>query len=306
MKTALPEDVVAFGASARRSLERLGGVDLALRAEQDRALRLPVGTALSALGVADLDVRGDAEQLLAAAELCRVAGALALPWPVVEELLAVEGSRVALVAPRDPRVDHGDLGGGWHGWDLDGNAFDLVMGEPGLAKLGPFLVPARVSGALAPRPSGDVARHLVLGSWRVLGGLQSAVGLVVDHVRVRVQFGRPLSEFQSVRFAVADASVAVRGLEELAKYTVWRLSAASAECALADALALRLHAAQKAVQVFRTCHQLLGAVGFCDEHDVSVLDRHLQPLIRLPLAAESLAELLVSSVRRGDLESLFA
>jgi hypothetical protein len=37
-----------------------------------------------------------------------------------------------------------------------------------------------------------------------------------------------------------------------------------------------------------------------------VLDRHLQPLIRLPLGAEALAERLVPAVGRGELENLFA
>jgi acyl-CoA dehydrogenase len=306
MKNAMPDDVLAFGSSAQRSLQRLGGIDLALRTEADRSLRGPVGAALKALGVGELDVRGDGDQLLAAAELCRVSGSLVLPWPLVEELMAVDGARLALVNSRSARVEHGDLPADWLACDLDGQAFDLVMGEPGRAKLGPFLVPAELATARETRPSGDVARHLVLGSWRLLGGVQAALAQVVDHVGVRVQFGRPLSEFQSVRFTIADATVQVRGFEELAKFTVWRLTAASPERALADALALRLHGARKAVQILRTCHQLLGAVGFCDEHDVSVLDRHLQPLVRLPLSAEALSERLVQSVSRGDLESLFA
>lgn len=306
MRTALPEDVLSFGASARRSLERLGGVDLALRAETDRSLRVPVGAALQALGIGDLDVRGDADQLLAAAELCRVSGSLALPWPVVEDLLAVDGARLALVGPNHPRLDHGDLLGEWCACDLDGNAYDVAIGETGRAKLGPFLVPATLTTEREVRPASDVALHLVLGTWRLLGGVQAAMSQVIEHVGVRVQFGRPLSEFQSVRFSVADASVALRGFEELAKFTVWRLTTASPERALADALALRLHGARKAVELFRTCHQLLGAVGFCDEHHVSVLDRHLQPLIRLPLAAEALSERLSHAVSRGDLESLFA
>jgi hypothetical protein len=46
-------------------------------------------------------------------------------------------------------------------------------------------------------------------------------------------------------------------------------------------------------------------VGFCDEHDVSVLDRHLQPLLRLPCSSEGLADRLVPAVSRGELESLF-
>ena len=50
---------------------------------------------------------------------------------------------------------------------------------------------------------------------------------------------------------------------------------------------------------------MLGAIGFCDEHDLSVLDRHLQPLLRLPASAEVLADRLVPAVSDGDFDALF-
>ncbi|MBS2079652.1 acyl-CoA dehydrogenase family protein, partial [Mycobacterium tuberculosis] len=113
-----------------------------------------------------------------------------------------------------------------------------------------------------------------------LGAVQQSLELVTEHVRARIQFGKPLADFQAVRFAVADAAVAVRGLHELAKYTICRPESLPAPIHSADALVLRLKAADTARQVMRTSHQLLGALGFCDESDVSVLDRHTQPLIR--------------------------
>ena len=58
--------------------------------------------------------------------------------------------------------------------------------------------------------------------------------------------------------------------------------------------------------MLRTCHQLLGAVGFCDEHDVSVLDRHLQALLRLPCSGEGLVDRLLPAVATGAFESLFS
>jgi alkylation response protein AidB-like acyl-CoA dehydrogenase len=167
-------------------------------------------------------------------------------------------------------------------------------------------VPAALGSALAPIGFDDVTRHLVLGSWRLLGAIEAALHQVVEHVKARKQFGQPLAEFQAVRFAIADASVAVRGLEELAKFTTWRLGTATSPQRMADATALRLHAVDSAVAVFRTCHQMLGAIGFCDEHDVSVLDRHTQPLLRLPLPADALALRLVPAVTARELETLFS
>ena len=306
MNTTLPADVTEFAGSARRRLQQLGGPDLALRAERDRSLREPIAAALAEIGAYELEPRTDTEQFLAAAALCRVGGGLALPWPLVEELLAVDGRRLALVDPKNPRVDHGDLPGDWLGSDLAGAAFQLRIGEPRRAKLGPFLVPAARGADHPSIDLEDVARHVVLGSWRVLGCIEAAFGQVVEHVTVRKQFGKPLADFQTVRFAVADASVALRGLEELAKYTAWRLGTASPPRRYVDALVLRLSAVDTATQVLRTCHQLLGAVGFCDEHDVSVFDRHLQPLLRLPESAERLALRLTPAVRAGELETLFS
>lgn len=305
MRTELPEDVAAFGRSVRGRLEALGGVRLALQAETDSGARERAGTALTELGVWDVDPRSDLDQLLAAAEVCRIAGAVALPFPVAETLLALDGARLALVDPRAPRIDHGDLAGPWLAAALDGSAYAAHPGARTRSRLGPFVVPAELGERRPDVAADDVARHLVLGAWRILGGLQTALAQVTAHVAAREQFGKPLAEFQAVRFAVADAVVAVRGLTELAKFTTWRQATATPAARQADALALRLHAVDVARSVLRTCHQLLGALGFCDEHDVSVLDRHLQPLLRLPYAAEALAEQLMPAVSAGELEALF-
>ena len=74
---------------------------------------------------------------------------------------------------------------------------------------------------MEPFPAADVNLHLVLGSWRILGAVQQSLRIVSDHVRARIQFGKPLADFQAVRFAVADAAVGVRGLHELAKFTIY-------------------------------------------------------------------------------------
>src|SRR4051812_12537809 len=147
MRPELPEDVVAFEQSARGRFLSLGGVQLALRAERDASLRETVQAALATLGAWDVDARGD--ELLAAAVLCRAAGAVALPYPLVEQLLAVDGARLALVDPKRPRIDHGDLSGRWLAADLDGRAHVAETGARTSSKLGPFVVPAALSAGHA-------------------------------------------------------------------------------------------------------------------------------------------------------------
>ncbi|MGB6511980.1 acyl-CoA dehydrogenase family protein [Mycobacterium sp.] len=306
MKTALPEDIADFAAVAAKRLARFGGPQAALRAETDDQLRKDARAALSDLGAFDLDVRSSSEDLLAAAVLCQAAGATALPYPLVEELLAIDGARLALVNPEAPRIDHGDLAGDWIAADLDGTRYHVQPSSRTNAKLGPFLVPATLSEPDGTVPAADVDLHLTLGSWRIVGAVQQSLEITRQHVVARTQFGKPLAEFQAVRFTIADASVAARGLYELAKYTISRAESAPAQVRSSDALILRLKAADTARQVLRTAHQLLGALGFCDESDVSVLDRHTQSLIRLPVSTEVLALRLMPGVRGGQLETLFS
>jgi len=306
MQTELPRDVIAFGESARDRFRALGGVPFALEAETDDAARAQAGAALDELGAWDIDARGDADELLAAAQLCRMAGAVVLPYPVVERLVALDGVPLALLDPARPRLDHGDLFDAWVAADLDGTARRATAGRRTGSRLGPFVTGAALGDAVAGVSTDDVARHLLLGAWRITGALDNALSLVAAHVQARRQFSSALSEFQAVRFATADAYVALRGLDELAKYTAWRMVTAAPAARWADAVALRLHAADVAHDVLRCAHQLLGAIGFCDEHDVSVIDRHLQPALRLPYSAEGLADALMPSVFDGSFESLFS
>jgi alkylation response protein AidB-like acyl-CoA dehydrogenase len=102
---------------------------------------------------------------------------------------------------------------------------------------------------------------------------------------------------------LADCAVLAAGLRELASFTVWRLD--TAEEPLADVLALRVHAIDVARQVLRICQQLHGAAGVCDEYDISVLTRMVQPALRLPWSAERTATELAAAIQREGFDGLF-
>ena len=176
------------------------------------------------------------------------------------------------------------------------------------SRLGPFVADLDPEGGRAASADvavlTDVSLHLTLTAWQVLGSADRAVELAVEHVTSRIQFGKPLSAFQAVQFQLADAAVAVAGLRELAQFTLWRLAVAPGDT-LVDALALRVHALDVARSVLRTCQQLHGAAGVCDEYDISVLTRHVQPALRLPCSAERAAAELATAIRRDGFEGLF-
>ena len=144
--------------------------------------------------------------------LCQAAGAAALPYPLVEELLAIDGARLALVNPDAPRIDHGDLAGDWIAADLDGTRYQVQPSSRTDAKLGPFLVPATLSPPDGTVPAADVDLHLTLGSWRILGAMQQAWRSPDSTSPRECSSASRWRNFQAVRFTVADASVAARGL----------------------------------------------------------------------------------------------
>jgi hypothetical protein len=58
--------------------------------------------------------------------------------------------------------------------------------------------------------------------------------------------------------------------------------------------------------VFRVCHQLHGAIGFCDETTLSWLSRASQPLRRLPLGLAGTRDQLTRHLGRHGLTGLFS
>jgi hypothetical protein len=314
MDIELSEEALAFGTLARQALRDAGGAALVTDAEREPARRESIfAPVLAGLGAWQLDPRNDPDDLEASAALCRAAGYWCFAYPLAERLarpadldvdglLVVDGARPAApVAGLDLR------------W-----ATVTVDGQRGLAERVTASGPPRTAAfvaALGVAPvdaagAKDLALALVLPCWTLLGMLDRAVDLAREHVRVRHQFGQPLSAFQSVQFQLTDAEVERAGLEMLAKYALWSVQArgstqAGPPEATQDALALRLAALEAADVVFRVAHQLHGAMGFCDETQLSWLSRYSQPLRRLPLGLSATRAALTAKLGRHGLTGLF-
>ena len=310
MNPHLPDEAVEYGAAAEKAFTALGAVDLARRAEADPSLRRQeVDSVMRSLGADDLDPRQDLDAAAAAGALCRASGRVALPYPVAAAVLRdSEGIPTVAVASAagTARVDHGDLFSTWRLAEVSGGAALATDASPRLgSRLGPFVCDLRSRGAREPAGGTyDAALWITLCGWRILGCVERALELAVAHVSDREQFGQKLSEFQAVQFQLADAAVAVAGLDELCRYTTWRTWTDPGSAAV-DALALRLCALETARTVLRTSQQLHGAAGVCDEYDVSVLARHIQPDLRLPFGSASTAANLAASVQELGFEALF-
>ncbi|MTD16317.1 acyl-CoA dehydrogenase [Nakamurella sp. YIM 132087] len=292
MNGNMSAEALEFGEVTAGALEALGGLDLLRAAVRAPAGRIgPIDEALAGLGVWDLRPGSDEAETEAAAAVCRAAGWVALPYPVAERL-AGNGTRALTPLPGTGAAfaAHVDVPLGWTGVRLDGTTASVtptteVLGGP----LGAFVHAVGVGADGDPDPAA-AALLVTLQSWWLLGLLDRALSDTRRYTGEREQFGHLLQHFQTVGFRLADMTVAVNGLEELAKYTLWSQSRSPARSRsgsapavrLADALALRVAALEAADVVLRGAHQLHGAMGFCDETDVSWLSRASQAVRRLP------------------------
>ncbi|AFM19048.1 acyl-CoA dehydrogenase [Mycolicibacterium chubuense NBB4] len=300
----LGDDAQEYGRQARQAFAAGGGDRLVQQAETAPSTRESlVGPLLAELGAWELDPRTDADGLEAAAALCRSAGYWALPYPLAERLaqpadLDVDG--LIVVGGARPAGAVVGLECRWAAVTVDGRRA-LVTGqrEPGpgfVAELD--LEPVDDTGAR------DVALGLALPCWTLLGMLDRALELTLAHVSLRKQFGQTLSSFQGVQFQLTDAEVERNGLDILAKHALWSIATGRPD-ATEDAMALRMSALEAADIVFRVCHQLHGAVGFCDETTLSWLSRYSQPLRRLPFGLSATRDHLTRTAGRRGLTGLF-
>jgi len=135
--------------------------------------------------------------------------------------------------------------------------------------------------AVAPLPA-DVdpravlARGALVRAHQIAGALGRVLELGVEYVRVREQFGRPLSRFQVLQHDLARLAgevYAARAAADNAIDAVLRLGDELA--AWPEIAAARVRAGAAANRAAMTAHQVHGAIGFTDEHQLRHLTRRL-------------------------------
>jgi acyl-CoA dehydrogenase len=306
-----PDEARDFEAAVVGALSRLGGIELARRCEAEPELRdLELRDALSDLGLFDLDVHGSAVEAAAAARAMLAAGSVACPWPLVQQLSVPAGlrdrvDRVYLCDRELRRAEHLDLGGRSVALDIvTGEVRDVVaFGGVVRAPLDPFGVPCELASVVDDELNGSLGVHAVLAAFWVLGALGRARDIAVEYAKERRQFGTRIADFGAVQWHLSDLAVAHDSLWELASFTLGRMI--DDRLLPADTLALQLTIAESAQAVMSHSHQILGAIGLCDEHDVTLLDRHVQALVRRPSGTSRILGLLVDEISRSGFDTLY-
>lgn len=149
-------------------------------------------------------------------------------------------------------------GGSWVIWERSEPAGNPVLGGLPLREV----------------PGGELMRlgeaRRALGWWLV-GSARAMLALARQHALDRVQFGKPIAAFQAVRHRLAETLVAIEGAE--ATLAVPVVDSPDLTSILAKAAA-----GKAALTAAKHCQQVLGGVGFTEEHE---LHRHIKRVMVL-------------------------
>jgi acyl-CoA dehydrogenase len=228
----------------------------------------------------------------------RLAGtAIEVPWTraAASVLLAVRGGgelRVGQLDLGDASVEDGH--------NLAGEPRDRITFDVAAAEL--------------TTVDGELADELALrGAWcrcvQIIGALDAAAAMTVQHTRERVQFGRPLSKLQAVQHSLASMAGEIeraRAAAALAVAAATDHGFGSAQTDYAVTVA-KVSVGQAVGTVTTIAHQLHGAIGVTAEHplwsatmraqswtrDYGTTAHHARRLGRMTLAADEPWDLVI-------------
>jgi acyl-CoA dehydrogenase len=237
--------IVLYGVARHAGAVPLAETDaLACWLAQQAGIEVPDGPLTVA--IADAELAGGA-----------VAGtAIDVPWTLASSavLLAARGRdelRVGLLDLDSATVEEGH--------NLAGEPRDRITFDVAADEL--TAVDGAIAGGLALR-----------GAWcrcvQIIGALDAAAVMSVEHTRERVQFGRPLSKFQAVQHALAGMAGEIERARAAATLAVAAATDHGFDSAQTEytITVAKVAVGRAAGAVTTIAHQLHGAIGVTAEH----------------------------------------
>ena len=188
---------------------------------------------------------------------------VALP-PQVPRAVDADSAGLILVADRKDGVGHVS----------DGTADQELESVDPSRKL--FEVTASGEGRAA-----DVARAYEFGvlatSAQLIGAGQALLDMSVEYAKQRSQFGKVIGTYQAIKHKLADVHIALEMARPLVYGAALSLADDSPDTAR-DVSAAKVAAADAALLAARSALQTHGAIGFTQEHDMSLWLLRVQAL----------------------------
>ncbi|KUI21871.1 acyl-CoA dehydrogenase [Mycobacterium sp. GA-1285] len=231
-------------------------VDLAVAAERLGRWCVP-GPVAESIAVAPILLADD--ERCAALASGEVIATVALP-PQVPRAVDAETAGLILLA-EDGRVREGAAVAQHESVDPSRKLFDVNASEEG-------------------RPA-DVARAYEFGvlatAAQLVGAGQAMLDMSVEYAKQRSQFGKVIGTYQAIKHKLADVHIAVELARPLVYGAALSLADGSADTAR-DISAAKAAASDAALLAARSALQTHGAIGFTQEHDLSLWLLRVQAL----------------------------
>jgi acyl-CoA dehydrogenase len=248
-------DAVAVVRTAAQFAAPLPLAETVLASRVLAAAGLPFATEPCTFALAPGSIPGSGDSSRVAATLRRV------PWASVSSTLVLvdeESARVAAIPLADCLLANGRSIAGEPRDDL---VIDRIVADEQIASL-----PEGMGG-------GDVYRFAaLLRAAQISGALVGVLTLTAKYVGQREQFGRAIGSFQAVQQLLAEL------VAEVVAVGVAVDAAAAAYDSVDGALAVeaaKAYASASSGRAAAIAHQLHGAIGFTEEHQLHLLTRRL-------------------------------
>jgi alkylation response protein AidB-like acyl-CoA dehydrogenase len=114
-----------------------------------------------------------------------------------------------------------------------------------------------------------------------------------SYAQTRVQFGKPVSQHQSVRHKLVTAKTKLQAARHMLYHAAW-LANDGRPCSVETSMA-KLFVADTGVEIALICQQVMGAYGLTDAFD---MERHVRDLLGMPIVGGS------SDMQKNNLASL--
>lgn len=279
-----PTDVQdALSGSLAALLDRHAGVERARAQAAEGAYDLALEHALRDAGFFDLFGAADAGPLDATLAVEQISAELGAVTPVPHLLVlpalgleAPVGAVVLAMAGSSPpaRYGHGAVTMVTAGPDVaevvqldagDGSPLPSVYGHP-LARLTP-----RPGATLGPGSGPTMVDWWRIGvSAEAVGLMGKALAVALQYAKDRQVFGRSVGSFQALQHRLAECSVHLEGAR-------WLVYEAAAHGAPAEAAATAAaHTMSGLDRLTRETHQIMGAIGLTQEHDLHLWTFRMQ------------------------------
>ena len=162
---------------------------------------------------------------------------------------------------------------------------DRLIGGPAALGEGPAQGPADAADtadAGDTRRSREAARAAFASerasvAAMALGIIEQCVDVAVDYAKTRVQFGRPIGEFQLIQNKLAMMEVARVNVQNML-FRYLETMRAGRSLSFAEASAIKLYSARAATEVALDAVQVLGGNGYMAEYHVEQLARDAKVL----------------------------